>query len=93
MAEKESAIKIDTKKYNNLAPYISIFSELRGCARESKEYTGPKSGDYNDALCLKIEMDKVSWSKDSAKTLIKELLPTLSPANRKIRGYWKETDE
>jgi hypothetical protein len=37
--------------------------------------------------------DTLGPRQDAAKTLIKELLPTLSPANRKIRGYWKETDE
>eukprot|EP00286_Rhodomonas_abbreviata_P026628 CAMPEP_0181314300 /NCGR_PEP_ID=MMETSP1101-20121128/14739_1 /TAXON_ID=46948 /ORGANISM="Rhodomonas abbreviata, Strain Caron Lab Isolate" /LENGTH=129 /DNA_ID=CAMNT_0023421373 /DNA_START=19 /DNA_END=408 /DNA_ORIENTATION=+ len=51
------------------APVITVFDH-RGCTRAPKEYTGPKSSDQDDEMCVKVALSKIPASEaDAAKKL------------------------
>jgi hypothetical protein len=51
-----AAAKMDK---SNKAPEILIMDH-RGCSRGGKEYTGAKSSDMNDEMCVKVSMVAVT---------------------------------
>jgi hypothetical protein len=55
------------------APVVTIFDH-RGCGRATKEYTGAKSGDKNDQMCIKAQSLKISVSEQTAAKLLQEAL-------------------
>mmetsp|Transcript_7338 Transcript_7338/g.18307 ORF Transcript_7338/g.18307 Transcript_7338/m.18307 type:complete len:126 (-) Transcript_7338:904-1281(-) len=77
------------KNTEGKAPIINLFDERAGCARESKEYTGKKTGGVDDAMCLKVYMDKIEWSEGATQQVMAELIPQLSPAVRRAKGIIK----
>lgn len=59
------------------APVVTIF-DARGCTdHANKEYTGPKSGDENDEMCVKVVMQKISVAEDFASLVRREALSEL----------------
>ena len=55
------------------APVLTIFDH-RGCGRPTKEYTGAKSNDKNDQMCIKAQSVKISVSEQTAAKLLQEAL-------------------
>jgi hypothetical protein len=60
------------------APVITLFDH-RGCVRGKKdtEYTGKKSGDSNDEMCVKIDFAKININGAAATQVLSEALGTL----------------
>ena len=57
---------------SNKAPEIVIMDH-RGCSRKAGgEYTGGKSGDMNDEMCVKVSMSKVEGGSLNALSLLKK---------------------
>ena len=57
---------------SNRAPEIVIMDH-RGCSRKAGgEYTGGKSGDMNDEMCVKVSMSKVEGGSLNALSLLKK---------------------
>ena len=55
------------------APVLTIFDH-RGCGRATKEYTGAKSNDINDQMCIKAQSVKITVSEQTAAKLLQEAL-------------------
>ena len=57
---------------SNKAPTIVIMDH-RGCSRKAGgEYTGGKSGDMNDEMCVKVSMSTVAGGSLNALSLLKK---------------------
>jgi len=61
---------------NSKAPIITVFDH-RGCTRAPKEYTGPKSNNQNDEMCIKVESRKIDVSESSASKALEQMLGSL----------------
>jgi hypothetical protein len=54
------------------APIITVFDH-RGCtAHQNKEYRGPKSGDEDDEMLVKVKMDRIPISYTRAEAQLRE---------------------
>eukprot|EP00286_Rhodomonas_abbreviata_P024385 CAMPEP_0181314860 /NCGR_PEP_ID=MMETSP1101-20121128/15051_1 /TAXON_ID=46948 /ORGANISM="Rhodomonas abbreviata, Strain Caron Lab Isolate" /LENGTH=122 /DNA_ID=CAMNT_0023421997 /DNA_START=22 /DNA_END=390 /DNA_ORIENTATION=+ len=58
------------------APVVTIFDH-RGCSRQPKEYTGPKSGDQDDSMLVKAQSLKITVSEATAAKLLQENLSSM----------------
>ena len=62
------------------APVITVFDH-RGCtAHKNQEYTGPKSGDQDDEMCVKVQSAKISVDSNVAAAVTKNSLSILPKA-------------
>lgn len=77
----------DAAVANLAAPFIEIF-DARGCDRlnnkGNKEYNGPKAGDENDDMCVKVSLKPVSVSLSTGASFKQEVL---SFKNAGANGY------
>eukprot|EP00291_Cryptomonas_curvata_P007857 CAMPEP_0172179934 /NCGR_PEP_ID=MMETSP1050-20130122/16909_1 /TAXON_ID=233186 /ORGANISM="Cryptomonas curvata, Strain CCAP979/52" /LENGTH=179 /DNA_ID=CAMNT_0012852903 /DNA_START=13 /DNA_END=552 /DNA_ORIENTATION=- len=60
-------------KGKNFAPVITIFDE-RKCDRVGNEYKGSKSGDYNDQMTVKVELQPIVVVESNAAKFTYEQL-------------------
>lgn len=62
------------------APVITVLDH-RGCsAHANKEYTGPKTGDQDDEMCIKAQSMKISVDSNVAAEVLKATLSILPKA-------------
>ena len=71
-AEAGSAAKGD---FNARTPFITIMDH-RGCQRggDNKEYTGAKSNDQDDEMCVKVRFQKLPPKLDAGNSALNEFL-------------------
>lgn len=79
--------RADAAVANLAAPFIEIF-DARGCDRlnnkANKEYNGPKAGDENDDMCVKVSLKPVTVSLSAGASFKQEVL---SFKNAGANGY------
>jgi len=74
---------INRSKFPGKAPVITVFDH-RGCtAHTNKEYTGGKSGDQDDEMCVKVEQKKLAMNEAAAA---KQLAESISLKAKGIDG-------
>ena len=62
---------------SNKAPIITIF-DARGCnEHKNREYTGPKAGNNNDDMCVKVQFERIQADEGTAFQILKESLSEL----------------
>ncbi len=73
-----SSISMDLDR-SSRAPVITVFDH-RGCVRGKKdsEYTGKKSGDANDEMCVKIDFAKININTAAAIQVTAETLGVMT---------------
>ena len=73
-----SSISMDLDR-SSRAPVITVFDH-RGCVRGKKdlEYTGKKSGDANDEMCVKVDFAKININTAAAAQVTAETLGVLT---------------
>ena len=59
------------------APVITVFDH-RGCtAHKNAEYTGPKTGDQDDEMCVKVQSSRTITDSNPAAAVLKDSLSIL----------------
>ena len=62
------------------APVITVFDH-RGCtAHKNAEYTGRRTGDQDDAMCVKVQSSKIAVDSNVAADVLKSSLTVLPKA-------------
>mmetsp|Transcript_25197 Transcript_25197/g.51260 ORF Transcript_25197/g.51260 Transcript_25197/m.51260 type:complete len:120 (-) Transcript_25197:80-439(-) len=63
--------KFYSGKIRNTAPIIQVHDE-RGCLRPRNEYTGPKAGTEDDAMCVSVKARALAANVNLAESILSD---------------------